>query len=35
VRKICRILEELSLTIASPDDARRMLQTKGPEHTAF
>jgi len=35
VRKIRRILEELSLTIAMPDDARRMLQTKGPEHTAF
>ena len=35
VRKIRRILEELSLTIATPDDARRMLQTKGPAHTAF
>ena len=35
VRKIRRILEELSLDIASPDDARRMLQTKGPDNTGF
>jgi uncharacterized protein (DUF849 family) len=35
VRKIRRILEELSLTIATPDDARSMLQTKGPNYTAF
>jgi uncharacterized protein (DUF849 family) len=35
VRKIRRILEELSLTTATPDDARSMLQTKGPAYTAF
>jgi uncharacterized protein (DUF849 family) len=35
VLKIRRILEELSLDIASPDDARRMLGTKGAENTAF
>lgn len=35
VAKIRRILEELSLEIASPDDARRMLNTKGPDRTAF
>ena len=35
VRKIRRILEELSLEIASPDDARRMLGTKGADRTAF
>lgn len=35
VRKIHCILEELSLTIATPDDARSMLQTKGPDNTAF
>ena len=35
VRKIRRILEELSFTIATPDDARSMLQTKGPDYTAF
>jgi len=31
VRKIRRILEELSFEIATPDDARRMLGLKGPE----
>lgn len=35
VAKIRRILEELSLEIASPDEARAMLKTKGPERTAF
>ena len=35
VRKIRRILEELSLEIASADDARRMLGTKGADRTAF
>ena len=35
VRKIRRILEELSLEIATPDDARRMLGTKGADRTAF
>ena len=35
VRKIRRILEELSLAIATPDEARSMLQTKGPDNTAF
>jgi uncharacterized protein (DUF849 family) len=35
VRKIRRILEELSLEIASPDDARRMLHTKGAGKTVF
>jgi uncharacterized protein (DUF849 family) len=35
VAKIRRILEELSLEIATPDDARRMLGTKGAAATAF
>ena len=35
VRKIRHILEELSLEIATPDEARRMLGTKGAAHTAF
>jgi uncharacterized protein (DUF849 family) len=35
VAKIRRILEELSLEIATPDDARRMLETKGADRTAF
>jgi uncharacterized protein (DUF849 family) len=35
VRKIRRILEELSLQIATADDARRMLETKGQDRTAF
>ena len=29
VRKICRILKELSLDVATPDEAREMLQLKG------
>ena len=35
VRKIRHILEELSFEIASPDEARRMLGTKGADKTAF
>jgi uncharacterized protein (DUF849 family) len=35
VRKIRRILEELSLEIASPDDARAMLALKGSHAVAF
>ena len=35
VAKIRRILEELSLPIATPDEARQMLATKGAGHTAF
>ena len=35
VRKIRRILEELSLEIATPDEAREMLQLKGPKQVAF
>jgi uncharacterized protein (DUF849 family) len=35
VRKIRRILEELSLEIATPDEARAMLRTKGSDKTAF
>jgi uncharacterized protein (DUF849 family) len=35
VAKIRRILEELSLAIATPDEARAMLQTKGRENVAF
>jgi uncharacterized protein (DUF849 family) len=35
VLKIRRILEELSLEVASPDEARALLQTKGPDKVAF
>lgn len=35
VAKIRRILEELSLTIATPEDARAMMQTKGGDNVAF
>jgi uncharacterized protein (DUF849 family) len=35
VRKIRRILEELSLEIATPAEARGMLRTKGADKTAF
>ncbi|WP_368646503.1 3-keto-5-aminohexanoate cleavage protein [Castellaniella ginsengisoli] len=35
VRKIRRILEELSLEIATPEDARRMLALKGAEAVGF
>src|SRR6202789_3082170 len=35
VAKIRRILEELSLEIATPDEARVMMQTKGRDNVAF
>jgi uncharacterized protein (DUF849 family) len=35
VTKIRRILEDLSLQIATPDEAREMLGTKGARLTAF
>jgi uncharacterized protein (DUF849 family) len=35
VSKIRRILEELGLEIATPDEARGMLQLKGPGEVAF
>ncbi len=35
VRKICRILEELSLEIATPDEAREILDLKGIDQVAF
>ena len=35
VAKIVRILGELSLEIATPDEARHMLDLKGAEHTAI
>lgn len=35
VRKIRRILEELSFEIASPSDAREMLKLKGPDNIDF
>ena len=35
VAKIRRILEELSMTIASPDEARAMLRTKGADRIGF
>ena len=35
VAKMRRILEELSFEIASPDDARRMLETKGADAVGF
>ncbi|MDN5842025.1 MAG: 3-keto-5-aminohexanoate cleavage protein [Alcaligenaceae bacterium] len=35
VAKIRRILEELSLDIATPEEARAMLQTKGKDNVAF
>jgi uncharacterized protein (DUF849 family) len=35
VRKIRRILEELSLEIATPDEARAMLALKGADQVAF
>jgi uncharacterized protein (DUF849 family) len=35
VEKICRIMRELSLEIASPDEARQMLALKGAEHIAI
>ncbi|BAQ49906.1 3-keto-5-aminohexanoate cleavage protein [Methylobacterium aquaticum] len=35
VRKVRRILEELSLEIATPDEARAMLETKGRRNVGF
>lgn len=35
VRRIRRILEDLSLTIATPDDTRSILQLKGRDNVAF
>jgi uncharacterized protein (DUF849 family) len=35
VRKIRRILEELSFEIATPDEARKMLGLKGRDKVAF
>ena len=35
VRKIRRILEELSFEIATPDEARKMLDLKGADKTSF
>ena len=35
VEKIARILSELSLEIATPDEARRMLGLKGRDRTAI
>ena len=35
VRKIRRILTELSLEVATPDEARAMLQLKGQAAVAF
>jgi len=35
VRRIRRILEDLSLRIATPDDARDILQLKGRNNVAF
>lgn len=35
VAKIRRILEELSLTVATPEDARALMQTKGGDNVAF
>jgi uncharacterized protein (DUF849 family) len=35
VLKIRRIVEELSMEIATPDEARAMMQTKGASNTGF
>ena len=35
VRRIRRILEDLSIEIATPDEARAMLQTKGGDRVNF
>jgi len=35
VRRIRRILEELSIEIATPDEARAMLETKGADKVNF
>jgi len=33
VKRVIRILDELSIEVATPNEARAMLGTKGPEHT--
>jgi uncharacterized protein (DUF849 family) len=35
VAKIRRIVEELSLEVATPDEARALMQTKGGDNVAF
>ena len=35
VKRIRTILEALSLEVATPDDAREILQLKGPSNVAF
>jgi uncharacterized protein (DUF849 family) len=35
VRRVVSILHALSLEVASPDDAREMLQLKGHDQVAF
>lgn len=35
VQKICRIFEELSLELATPDEARKILRLKGKDKTKF
>lgn len=35
VHKVRRILKDLSIEVATPEEAREMLQTKGPEKVAF
>lgn len=35
VRKIRRVLEELGMEIASPDEARKLFDLKGPDQVAF
>jgi uncharacterized protein (DUF849 family) len=35
VRRIRTVIEALSLEVATPDDARRILQLKGPKDVAF
>ena len=35
VRKMRRILEELSMEVATPAEVREMLQLKGPENVRF
>lgn len=35
VQKICRILEELSLAVATPQEARQLLALKGADRVAF
>jgi uncharacterized protein (DUF849 family) len=35
VRKICRILNELSLNVATPDEVRTRLALKGAQHVRF